>query len=81
MATYKYAECLEQNPSEAFDAICRPGSTAPHSGIYRCVGCGVEVASNQMQPLPPRHHHQHNQQQGAIRWQTQISGAHRDTRN
>jgi hypothetical protein len=76
MATYKYAECLEQNASDAFDAIHQPGSTAPHSGIYRCMSCGAEVASNQMQPLPPQDHHQHNQQNGAIRWRLIVYADH-----
>lgn len=76
MATYKYAECLEQNLSDAFDAIYRSASTAPHSGIYQCMGCGSEVASNQMQPLPSQNHHQHNQQQGDIRWRLIVYADH-----
>ena len=52
MATYKYAAYLAQIDHAAFDNISNPGAAAPFSGVYRCQGCGSEVASNQGQPLP-----------------------------
>jgi hypothetical protein len=68
MALYKYPQFLTKNEDAAFDATATPGTVTPHSGLYRCEGCGREVASNSGNPLPPQNHHQHNQAQGAIRW-------------
>jgi len=68
MALYKYGGALVHSESAEFDNDYRPGTPAPHSGVYRCTGCGVEVASNRHQPLPPQNHHQHSPAQGLIRW-------------
>jgi len=76
MALYKYPEYLQQSQHAAFDAIYAPGAIAPYSGIYRCMGCNREVASNQGQPLPPQNHHQHIQTQGAIRWKLIVYADH-----
>ena len=76
MASYKYAHNLEQNGSSDFDTPHQPGFAAPFSGIYRCSGCGREVASNQGQPLPPQNHHQHAAQQGAILWKLVVFADH-----
>lgn len=69
MALYKNAAFLASSSSEAFDKIYTPGTATPHSGIYRCIGCGDEIASNAGNPLPPQNHHQHNTSQGDVRWQ------------
>lgn len=68
MALYKNAAYLHSNAAPEFDQLHSPGTTTPHSGIYRCEGCSKEIASNQGNPLPPQNHHQHSQSQGAIRW-------------
>ena len=68
MALYKNEAYLAKSNDAAFDVIHTPGSATPHSGIYRCEGCGHEVASNERNPLPPQNHHQHSVSQGAIRW-------------
>lgn len=68
MALYKYAQYFDQSNDEAFDALHTPGTTTPHSGIYRCENCGDEVASNAGNPLPPQNHRQHDTSKGAIRW-------------
>jgi hypothetical protein len=72
MALYKYSVYLETNTSEEFDKILNPGATTPHSGIYRCEGCGHEIASNADNPLPPQNHHQHTIAQGNIRWKMVV---------
>lgn len=76
MATYKYQAFLQPNDHIAFDQENAPGTAAPFSGIYRCSGCGREVASNQGQPLPPQNHHQHQPGQGAIRWRLIVFADH-----
>lgn len=68
MALYKSAEYLRQSSDGAFDTNYNPGATPPHSGIYRCMGCGREVVAEQERSLPPQNHHQHVAGQGAIRW-------------
>lgn len=73
MALYKYGDFLEQSPHKAFDEIHTPGTEVPYSGIYRCVGCGKNVAANQGDPLPTQNHHQHQPSQGKIRWQLIVA--------
>jgi len=68
MALYKYAQYLKQDQHTEFDATYGPGQDCLNSGIYRCEGCGKEIASNKDNPFPPQNHHQHNQNQGSIRW-------------
>ena len=68
MALYKDASILLSSVSEAFDVDHSPGQNCPNSGIYRCQGCGHEIASNANNPFPPQNHHQHSTAQGSIRW-------------
>lgn len=72
MALYKFSQYLATSTSAAFDAINTPGTSTPHSGVYRCEGCGHEVASNAGNPLPPQNHHQQAVNQGAIRWRLVV---------
>ena len=50
----------------------KPSDKVPVSGIYRCVGCGREITSNDGDPFPPQNHHQHTTAQGAIRWKLNV---------
>jgi hypothetical protein len=68
MASYKYPNYLVQDQSAEFDREHHPGQTVPYSGIYMCMGCGKEIASNEGQPFPPQNHHQHTIAQGHVRW-------------
>lgn len=77
MATYKNGGYLTKSSSEEFDKFHGPGNIVPYSGIYRCEGCGREIASNQKDPFPPQNHHQHSQNQGAIRWQLIVFADHK----
>lgn len=76
MATYKYKSCLYELKHEAFDEVRTPGMPTPWSGIYRCLGCGLEDVSVKDNPLPPQDHHQHTVQQGSIRWQLIVYADH-----
>ncbi len=69
MALYKYSHFLAASSDDVFDAVSRPDNLAPRSGIYRCLGCGREVTSEENNPLPPQSHHQHQPHQGHIQWQ------------
>lgn len=51
----------------------KPGDEVPRSGIYRCNGCGREIASNKPDPFPPQNHHQHSTSHGSIRWKLVVS--------
>ena len=68
MAQYKNIAYLNPNQDKAFDAIHKPGDSTPHSGIYRCEGCGREIVSESGKTMPPQNHHQHSAYQGEIRW-------------
>ena len=72
MALYRYSQYLTISQDDAFNILHEPGAHTPHSGIYRCEGCGHEVASNAGNPLPPQNHHQHAVSQGRIRWRILI---------
>ncbi|MDB5600942.1 MAG: hypothetical protein JWN71_2986 [Xanthobacteraceae bacterium] len=78
MALYKHSQYIAHNSDEIFDQEHTPGTGAPRSGIYRCMGCQREVASNQGQPLPPQNDHQHGQTQGSIRWKLVVYADHRE---
>lgn len=45
--------------SVEWHGIHEVGSIVPASGIYRCDGCGREIASNRDTQFPPQNHHQH----------------------
>lgn len=49
-----------------------PSEPVPVSGIYRCLGCQREVTSNDGDKFPPQNHHQHNTNQGSIKWKLNI---------
>lgn len=68
MAWYKYGDLLHHytGNGDAYDAIHNPGSATPYSGIYRCESCGIEVVSEQGNPMPPTH--AAAAQGHAIRW-------------
>lgn len=72
-ALYKYSQFLVKSDHQAFDQIHEPSAATPHSGIYRCEGCGKCVTSVSTHPLPPQNHHQHSYQQGRIRWRLVVS--------
>jgi len=75
MANYKYSKYLNQSNHAAFDTITHPGNNVPHSGIYRCEGCGENIVSTRGHTMPPQNHHQHTTSQGAIRWRL-IAATH-----
>lgn len=76
MASYKYPQFLVQNDSDSFDSLHAPGQQVPFSGIYRCNGCGREIAANYMNPFPPQNHHQHTPAQGPISWRLIVWANH-----
>ena len=78
MALYKYDKYVEQTNSAEFDSEYRPGSSTPYSGIYRCMGCGREIVSEDAKPLPPQNHHQHSYGQGEIRWKLIVYADHKE---
>jgi hypothetical protein len=73
MAIYKYAQYISKSDDAAFDRIHEPSVAAPNPGIYRCEGCGHEIATAGGHTLPPQNHHQHTTAQGRIRWRLVVS--------
>jgi hypothetical protein len=68
MAWYKYGQFLQVSASGEYDKVFAPGALVPHSGIYRCDGCGREIACNANNPFPPQNHHQHGIMAPPILW-------------
>lgn len=78
MALSKGAHFVFHSEDEIFDQDIKPGTLAPLSGIYRCMGCGREVAVEQIDRLPDKHHHRHTRPgQGDIRWRLIVYADHR----
>ncbi|UVO30689.1 hypothetical protein [Bradyrhizobium arachidis] len=77
MAIYKDASYLQQSSSEAFDQDYGPGAAAPHAGIYRCMGCHLEIGIAAGHVLPPQGHHAHTPAQGSIRWRLIVYADHK----
>jgi hypothetical protein len=75
-AIYKYPQILQQSADAAFDQVTGVGKPTPYSGIYRCTGCGLSIAANRGNPMPPQNHHQHSQGQGPISWQLIVMSTH-----
>jgi hypothetical protein len=73
MAHYKYSHYLTNLPDPRFDPAYPPGTAAPHTGIYKCQGCGAEVVSEMGDPLPPASHHQHSLSHGGIAWRLIVA--------
>jgi len=70
---FKYNQYFQKSDDAAFDRVYEAATNTPHSGIYRCEGCGRSVTSVAGYPLPPQNHHQHTAQQGRIRWRLAAS--------
>jgi len=60
MALYQDSSELKHSDGAQFNALHKPGATTPQSGIYMCINCRDEIASNAGNPLPPQNHRQHN---------------------
>ena len=75
MAQYKYVHYLTNLCDTKFDPAHPPGATSPHTGIYACQGCGIEIISLASDPLPPQSHHQHSLSQGGIAWRLIVATA------
>jgi hypothetical protein len=73
MALYKYPNYLNLSKNSSFDQVLAAGLHIPSAGIYRCVGCGNEVAQEANTALPDRRHHPHKPAQGEVRWQLVIA--------
>ena len=73
LALYKYSNYLAPSKNTAFDQVLAAGLHIPSGGIYRCVGCGNEIAVEANNVLPNRQHHPHTPAQGEVRWQLIIA--------
>jgi hypothetical protein len=73
LALYKYSNYLRPSKNSSFDQVLPAGLHIPSGGIYRCVGCGNEIAQEGNTVLPDRQHHPHNPGQGDVRWQLVLA--------
>jgi hypothetical protein len=75
MALYKDAQHLRQISDMAFDQLHGPGVAAPFAGIYKCAGCGHEIAIAYGHTLPPQSHAQHPPGK-PIQWRLLVFAQH-----
>jgi hypothetical protein len=68
MAQYKREHFLTKSESRAYDEDHEPGTQAPFGGVYRCMGCDLEIGIGSRQMLPMHYHHTHTPEQGLIQW-------------
>ena len=80
MASYKYSKDVVQNSSDEFDKLYSPGTTTPHSGIYKCNVCSYEAASVEGHPLPPPSDPRHAKwgplHPGQTKWRLAVFAVH-----
>jgi len=73
MARFKYSNYLSQTKHGSFDLTLQPSAYVPCGGIYRCTGCGTEVALEAVGLFPDRNHHKHKPGQGEMQWQLVVA--------
>ena len=73
MALFKYPNYLKQSKNASFDLPLQPSAFIPCAGIYRCTGCGVEIAVESVGLFPDRSHHPHTPAQGQMMWQLVVA--------
>ena len=73
MALFKYKNYLSQTKSGSFDLLLQPNAFIPCAGIFRCTGCGVEMAFEAVGTFPDRDHHPHTPAQGPLQWQLVVA--------
>ena len=72
MALYQDKKEVTHTQESKFDKDHKPGATTPYSGIYICVNCRDEIASNKGNPLPPQNHRQHSDTNKPIVWRLLV---------
>lgn len=73
MAVYKTLDFLSHSTHFAFDTTTASGSVSPFTGIYRCQGCGREIAAHTGMTLPGEDNHLHRIGQGPVTWQLVVA--------
>ncbi|HEY0085366.1 MAG TPA: hypothetical protein VGB65_05595 [Allosphingosinicella sp.] len=73
MALYKYQNYLSVSKNNAFDLTFQPSAFVPCGGIFRCTGCGTEIALEGIGIFPDRAHHPHTPKQGPLGWQLVVA--------
>jgi hypothetical protein len=76
MAWFKYQKFLTPLNDAAFDQVIPVGHATPISGIYRCVGCGLDITSVKDHTMPPQNLHQHPHNLGDVGWQLIVMSTH-----
>lgn len=78
MARYRDATNVTQirdGSTGPFALELEPGAPNTAHGIFRCIGCGREIALPDGHRAPPQNHHQHTPSQGAILWRLLVLAA------
>lgn len=73
MAFYQDRSFLIRFRQPGFDRRHSPGTFATAAGIYRCDGCGIEIAVKKGHALPSAEQHEHGFELGPAKWQLIVS--------
>jgi hypothetical protein len=76
MALCKDVNKLRESRSEAFEKVIRPGADVTYEGIYKCVGCGIEMAVVAGKPFPGSKQRPHARGCTQERWQLLVGLSH-----
>ena len=72
MAYFQDPAAVAQLGDSVFEEVHSPRDIVAHSGIYKCTGCGKEIAASLGEPLPAQNHHQHPPAGGPIQWKLAV---------
>lgn len=73
MALCKDLSSLRVSTSAVFDHVIRVGTDVTYEGIYRCIGCNMEMAAIGGKPFPNPRQRPHTAGCPDQRWQLLVS--------
>ena len=72
MAEYRDARYLVVVQQDCFQDLHEPRTVATHTGIYRCEGCGLEIALAAGSLFPRENAHYHSNPTIPILWRLVV---------
>jgi hypothetical protein len=72
MPLCKDIDSVASSNSPVFDKLIRQGTMVLYEGIYRCAGCGLEIAALGGKPMPKLVKRQHKPDCAGERWKLVV---------